>query len=269
LTVEGLNHPGGSATPDPWLAANRTETLGNNVEAYTDITAPDGLTFGDFRATLTSPGTFDRTYDTSISALSSQGQQMAGITSLFYLINWLHDFWYDAGFVEAAGNGQNLNFSRGGEDRDAINAEAQDNANGGSRNNANMSTPSDGLPPRMQVFVWNGKEDRTLTISNRTPATGSATFGLQSFDITATVVLAADDIAPASDGCTALTAPVTGQIVLVDRGACSFKTKALNIQNAGGVGMILANNVVSAAPPDSATTRRSRLSSRSARCQCS
>jgi hypothetical protein len=259
VTVEGLNHPGGSATPDPWLGSNRTETLGNNVEAYTDINAPDGLTFGDFRATLTSPGTFDRTYDTSISALSSQGQQMAGITSLFYLINWLHDFWYDAGFVEAAGNGQNVNFSRGGEDRDAINAEAQDNANGGSRNNANMSTPADGFPPRMQVFVWNGKEDRTLTISNRTPATGSATFGPQSFDITATVVLADDGSTvnptlggPAgttTDACQPLIAPATGQIVLADRGTCSFKTKALNIQNAGGVGMILANNVVSAAPP--------------------
>ena len=36
---------------------------------------------------------------------------------------------------------------------------------------------------------------------------------------------------------------------LVDRGSCTFKTKALNVQNAGGIGVILANNVASTAPP--------------------
>jgi MYXO-CTERM domain-containing protein len=259
VSVEGLNHPGGSATPDPWLAANRTETFGNNVDAYTDINAPDSLTFGDFRATVTATRTFDRSYDTSASALSSQDQQMAGTTSLFYLVNWLHDFWYDAGFTEATGNGQNLNFGRGGEDRDAINVEAQDNANGGSRNNANMTTPSDGLPPRMQVFVWNGKEkERTLAISNRNPLVTSASFGPGTFDITGDVVLAndgvdtvADDgIDATRDACEPLpAAEVTGKVVLVDRGTCSFKTKALNVQTAGGIGMLLADNADSVEPP--------------------
>jgi len=253
VTVDGTNHPAGSATPDPWLAANRTETIGNNVEAYTDINPPDGLTFGDFRATITAPGEFDRTYDTSLTALASQDQQMAGILSVFYIFNWLHDFWYDGGFTEAAGNAQNVNFGRGGEDRDAINCEAQDNANNGSRNNANMSTPQDGFPPRMQVFVWTGKEDRTLSISGRTPPTGPAAFGATGFTLTAGVVLA-NNVDPATggtptDACTALTAPATGQIVLADRGVCSFKTKALNAQNAGAVGLILANNAASAAPP--------------------
>jgi hypothetical protein len=35
---------------------------------------------------------------------------------------------------------------------------------------------------------------------------------------------------------------VTGNIVLVDRGSCTFKTKTFNVQNAGGIGVILANN---------------------------
>ncbi|HWU89504.1 MAG TPA: M36 family metallopeptidase, partial [Kofleriaceae bacterium] len=251
VSIDGLNHPAGATAPDPWLVSTRTETLGNNVEAYTDFNAPTGLTFGDFRATLTGTRTFDRVYDLNTQALASQSQQMAAITSLFFNINWLHDFWYDHGFTEAAGNGQDSNYGRGGEDRDAVLAEAQDNALGGSRNNANMSTPADGLPPRMQVFLWTGKSDVKLTIqpANRTPAVGVASFGPSSFDANAPIVLADDGTAPVTDGCTPLTNNVTGKLVLVDRGACSFKTKALNIQTAGGVGMILANNAASTTPP--------------------
>jgi MYXO-CTERM domain-containing protein len=254
VSVEGLNHPNGSATPDPWLAANRTETLGNNVEAYTDTSPPDGLTFGDFRATVTSLRTFDRTFNTSQSVTASQTQQMAGITQLFYSINWQHDFWYDAGFTEAAGNAQDRNFNRGGEDRDAMLAEAQDNANGGSRNNANMSTPADGFPPRMQVFVWDGSDDRSLAIAGRKPITGRCVFGNKSFELTAPVVLADDGNATGgsttTDACSPLVAPATGRVVLVDRNArCTFKAAALNVQNAGGVAMIVANNIASLFPP--------------------
>jgi hypothetical protein len=249
VTVDGLNHPFTGGAADPWLTATRTETQGNNVQTYSDVNPPDGLTFGDFRASLTGPATFDRTFDTSAGALSSQDQQMAGITALFYTINWLHDFWYDAGFTEPTGNAQDNNYGRGGVEHDAINGEAQDNALGGSRNNANMSTPADGLPPRMQVFVWDGKADRSLAISGRNPGVGQAAFGPLTFDVTAPVVLANDGAAPATDACTPLVAPVTGQIVVVDRGTCTFKTKALNVQNAGGAGMILANNAVAVAPP--------------------
>jgi hypothetical protein len=251
VSIDGLNHPNGGATPDPWLPSANTETIGNNVEAYTDINAPTGLTFGDFRATTTGTRAFDRIYNTAAGPLTSQAQQMASITSLFFGINWLHDFWYDHGFTEAAGNGQNSNYGRGGQDRDAILAEAQDNANGGSRNNANMSTPADGLPPRMQVFLWTGKDDKLLTIlpANRTPPVGTASFGPSSFDATGTMILAADAVAPASDGCTPLVGTYTGRLVLVDRGACTFKTKALNVQNAGGAGMILANNAAGISPP--------------------
>ncbi|MBA2539840.1 MAG: M36 family metallopeptidase, partial [Deltaproteobacteria bacterium] len=245
ITVDGLNHPPNNAVPDPWLPSNRTETFGNNVDAYADLNAPSGLTFGDFRATATSALTFDRTYDTAVGPLTSQPQQMASITSLFYVINWLHDFWYDAGFTEAAGNAQDANFGRGGEDRDAMLAEAQDNALGGSRNNANMSTPSDGLPPRMQVFLWSGLDEHTLGLqpSGRTPAHGVATYGIDTFDVTAEVVLANDGTGDnPHDLCEPIVNDVTGKIVLVDRGICTFESKALKIQNAGGVGMILANN---------------------------
>ena len=101
-----------------------------------------------------------------LAPLSSQNQEMAAITQLFYTTNYLHDYWYDSGFNEAAGNAQDNNFGRGGQEGDHMRAEAQDKAIGppASRNNANMSTPNDGESPRMQMFLWSGQNDLTLTI---------------------------------------------------------------------------------------------------------
>ncbi|MEJ7601999.1 MAG: M36 family metallopeptidase [Kofleriaceae bacterium] len=152
VSVDGLNtNPGG--TPDPWLVAGKTVTSGNNTDTYADLATPDGFSTGDLRATTTAAGTFDRVFDTGVAAGANATQRAAAVTALFYGINWLHDFWYDAGFTEAAGNAQLSNFGRGGVEGDALLAEAQDFSG---TNNANMSTPSDGLPPRMQVFVWDG-----------------------------------------------------------------------------------------------------------------
>jgi len=242
VTIDGL---------DPWLPADATETTGNNVDAYVDLNSPSGLTSGDFRATITAPSTFGYTYNTSQGPLDNSQQQMAAVTSLFYILNWLHDYWYPAGFTEAAGNAQASNYGRGGVEGDALLAEAQDNALGGSRNNANMSTPMDGLPPRMQVYVWNGHDERSLTMtpSGRTPDANTAVFGPMDFDVTGAMVIGTDgEGMNPTDGCTAVPT-CTGKVVVVDRGNCTFKTKALNIQNAGGVGMVLVNNTTSTSPP--------------------
>lgn len=244
VTVDGLNTHG-----DSWLAPGATETNGNNVDAYVDINSPSGLSAGDFRADVTEPGRFGHAYNPLLGPMETVEQQKAGITSLFYVINWLHDFWYDAGFTETAGNGQKLNYGRGGVEGDAILAEAQDNANGGSRNNANMSTPSDGMSPRMQVFLWSGKEERKLQLANRTVTVGTASFGPAGFDTSGSLELGTDSGgASANDGCEALTSDVTGKIAIVDRGTCTFKTKALNVQNAGGIAMVLVNNAAGVPP---------------------
>ncbi len=246
ITVDSV-----SAAGDPWLPPTATETRGNNVDAYVDLSAPGGFSPGDFRATVSAPGSFGYIYDTSLDPMSSRQQQMASITSLFYVINWLHDFWYDAGFTEAAGNAQSINYGRGGVEGDPLLAEAQDDANGGSRNNANMATPDDGMSPRMQVYLWTGRDETSLEMSpsGRTPIVGSASWGPSSFDITAPLVVGVDGAGPnASDGCSALTSAVTGKIVVVDRGNCTVMTKALNIQNAGGIGMVLVNDGTESLP---------------------
>jgi hypothetical protein len=251
VTMGGFNHPP-SGVADPWLSADATETNGNNADAYVDFSAPDGLTPGvDFRADVTSPRAFDRTYDTALGPTATVDQSKASITNAFYTVNWLHDYWYDSGFDEAAGNAQLSNFGRGGVEGDPMRVELQDNFLGGSRNNANMSTPSDGVRPRMQMYTWFGPQTATLTLTpgGNVPV-GVASFGPFNFDITAQVALANDGTGPSpTDACEALVGVFTGQIVLADRGTCNFTVKARSAQAAGAVGIIIANNVVSSTPP--------------------
>ena len=234
------------STNDPWLAAGATETTGNNVDAYADLVAPDGFSSGDLRATTTSAGQFDRTYDPALAPNASTAQQQAGIAQLFFNVNQLHDWFYDRGFNEAAGNAQTSNFSRGGAGADSIKAEAQDY---GGTNNANMSTPADGARPRMQMYVWVPTAFSSLTATpGGSYATGVASFGSLVFNLTANAVVVDDGVAPGSDGCTAMSG-LTGKIAIIDRNACTFGLKANNAQLAGAVGVIIVNNVTSATPP--------------------
>jgi hypothetical protein len=68
---------------------------------------------------------------------------------------------------------------------------------------------------------------------------GTADFGphVTSSGVTANVTQASP-----GDGCTALTNAMSGRIALIDRGSCTFVTKVKNAQNAGAVGVIVANN---------------------------
>lgn len=228
---------------DPWLPAGARETVGNNVDAYLDVSGPDGFTLGtDFRGQVSRPGVFDAVFDPVADANADTEQQTAAVTQLFYDINWFHDWYYPAGFNEASGNAQASNFGRGGVEGDAIHAEAQD---GGGANNANMSTPSDGAAPRMQMYLWDfGPSSLTVTGPEGVAGeyeTGAAAFAPKRFDIDGPIVRAEP-----IDGCAPLVGDYTGRIVLIDRGgaACgqfAFATKAANAQRAGAVGVIVAN----------------------------
>jgi fungalysin metallopeptidase (M36)/PA domain-containing protein len=249
VTMGGFNDPARSRVSDPWLAADAMETNGNNADAYVDLSAPDGFTPGtDFRADLTGPRSFDRIFDTSIEPVATIDQQKAAITNAFYTVNWLHDYWYDSGFDEAAGNAQLTNYGRGGLEGDPMRVEVQDNVLGGARNNAHMSTPADGIRPRMQLFTYFGEQSATLTFTpGGNVATNTAIFGPTNFDITALVTLANDGVGATSDACEPLVG-LTGRIALVDRGTCTFVIKARNVQAAGAVGIIIANNAAGPAP---------------------
>jgi hypothetical protein len=90
---------------------------------------------------------------------------------------------------------------------------------------------------------------------------GAAAFGapLTAGGLTGDVVQALDVAEPAggglpagttTDGCSALSnaGDVSGKIALVDRGRCGFIEKVKNCQNAGAIGVIVADNVAGAPP---------------------
>ena len=70
---------------------------------------------------------------------------------------------------------------------------------------------------------------------------GTAAFGapLSFPGVTANVTQASPN-----DGCSALTNPavISGKVALIDRGSCTFVSKVKNAQNAGAIGVIIANN---------------------------
>ncbi|HRI68540.1 MAG TPA: M36 family metallopeptidase [Polyangium sp.] len=249
VTMDGFNkNPAG--TFDPWLPANATVTKGNNVDAYADLVDTDGFTPNttDIRATTTAPGEFKRTYDTELAPAVNQNQIMAAVTQLFYTTNYLHDYWYDSGFDEAAGNAQASNYGRGGVEKDALRAEAQDFSG---TDNANMQAMSDGQSPIMQMFVWTGAATGTASLDalNQSFPVGVAAFGPLNFDSNGPMSLVTDSADPKGDGCTSITTDLTGKIAIVDRGSCTFETKALNAQNRGAAGIVIVDNQPGTSPP--------------------
>lgn len=139
-----------NASPAGWIADGDNETRGNNVAAHLDRNGDD---LPDLPRPQGAPGrVFDFPFDPDLPPTNFSA---AAVVSLFYWNNWLHDRLYELGFTEAAGNFQDDNFGRGGAGGDAVQADAQD---GFAFNNANFSTPPDGSPPRMQMFLFSGPD---------------------------------------------------------------------------------------------------------------
>ncbi len=232
---------GNAQSPAGWLFAGAQNTIsiaGNNAHAYLDA---DNNGAPDAGGTSVTDGNFLTAWDGTVTPATDANRNVA-IQNLFFLNNAFHDELYRHGFDEAAGNFQENNFGLGGRGSDSVNAEGQD---GGGTDNANFATPRDGRNPRMQMYLWTGKPSHEVVIGGASYGAGGAAFGpaLNATGITAIVAIANDGTAPTSDACEALPAgSLSGQIGLVDRGTCTFVTKVKNAQNAGAVGVIVANN---------------------------
>jgi MYXO-CTERM domain-containing protein len=266
VTMEGFNkNPAGAV--DPWLPATATKTTeGNNVQAYSDRDDQhkvneagtgdigDGLDPADVVADINggtaSPLTFDRTYDVTKNPNATTDQIKAAVTQIFYVTNWMHDYWYDSGFNEKAGNAQASNYGRGGTEGDPLQAQGQDGADFAQKNNANMSAMSDGASPVMQMYVWNGLANRKVTTTPAVaftddlsvPTNGPATYNTATTPGPVDIVLANDGTAPNSDACQVPT-NVAGKIALIE-----FDTSATNacptVKSGGRVDNAKAGNAV-------------------------
>ncbi|KAG1744942.1 Fungalysin metallopeptidase-domain-containing protein [Suillus paluster] len=147
-----------------WRSTNTT--WGNNVFAHENWEGrnawiynrrPEGTSVGEdinqapsvhFNYTY-SPTAKDNSEENMADA---QAHIDATVTQLFYTSNMFHDLFYRYGFTEEAGNFQQYNFGRGGEEGDAVITNAQD---GSGFNNANFMTPPDGQNGRCRMYLWN------------------------------------------------------------------------------------------------------------------
>lgn len=247
-----------------------TYTRGNNVAAYEDPTntgllsnpAPNG------GATLN----FDFTYGGESAQPTSYVS--AAVTNLFYMVNIIHDIWYQYGFNPAAANFQQNNYGLGGiqGQGDFIRAEAQDGyaQTTPTLNNANFAPSADGARPRVQMFLWNAGSPPTEFITINTPAsiagprvaTTNVFEGTDSIPVpSAPAGITADLVHylnPANNG----TAPspnqisihnacvpptnafdISGKIALIRRGNCNFSNKVKNAQDAGALAVIVYDTV--------------------------
>jgi len=234
---------------DPWLPASATEAVGNNATAYADIVAPDGLGTGDVQLKPSTPGEFDYNIDLDKDDPAANSRTIQAVTTnFFFIVNHLHDTYYDAGWDEKSRNPQKDNFGRGGTANDPIKAESQDNSG---RNNANASTPADGASPRIQMYLFDPKENAMKVTAPaelaRAYDVGRASFGPKLFDVKNDLVVVNDGMgASMTDGCeTPFTnaAALKDKVAVIDRGSCPFETKAYNAQLNGAKGVMIVNNV--------------------------
>src|SRR3546814_13266454 len=92
------------------------------ISDWSSAVCSSDLGSGHLHTTLTDTRSFDYAIhgDDDPSGVNARN---AAIVNLFYMNNWLHDWWYDHGFDEQAGNAQTSNYGRGGVESDAISAQ--------------------------------------------------------------------------------------------------------------------------------------------------
>ncbi len=221
-----------------------TDTRGNNVNAQEDI---DDNDMGGFRPDGGASRDFAFPFDPDLQPDGGTNLE-AAIVNLFYANNVMHDLTYQYGFDEASGNFQSNNYGNGGVGGDQVEADAQD---GSGLDNANFSTNSDGIPGRMQMYVWTNPFGQLVTVNPPSSIADSyvanpSNNGGTGNGLTGDLVLVDDGVAPATDACEALLNDLTGKIALIvwNEGACNSSVFVANAAAAGAVGAVIVDNNV-------------------------
>jgi len=133
--------------PDGWLPVGGTVTTGNNADAFLDRDN-DNLPDGTSGNGLQDGRAFNDSQDFTFPGGDGRsGHEMTGASSVLHgwvFANMAHDFFYDLGFDEAAGNYQTDNFGRGGVGGDAVVMNIQDS---GAFFNAFFASAPEGMAP--------------------------------------------------------------------------------------------------------------------------
>ena len=259
--LTGIDDP--NASPLGWhdsdgvTGADHTDTRGNNVHAFLDR---NWDYFPDLNVDGGNNLIFDFPYNDNAEPIVNQN---VAVTNLFYWNNIMHDFSYQYGFDEVAGNFQEYNYTGTGKSGDYVEAQAQFGDNNhvqcgnetgdttGCVNNSFFSTPRDGFTGRMVMYTWDRDNgSKFLDVIEPADLSGKIVTGLPQFGpdittepITGQVVEINDGSFDPTKGC----APVTdqpelaGKIALIDRGICDFSLKVFNAQEAGAIGAIICN----------------------------
>jgi extracellular elastinolytic metalloproteinase len=151
-----------TASPAGWLnppVNGEFTTQGNNVDDHENwlATRPEPNPFRPTSSTGQFLFPFLNNWGNTNCADASYEQDVSqATTNLFYQHNRIHDEYYGYGFTESAGNFQNNDFGRGGIGGDAVQGDVQAGiqANPPNLDNANFSTPPDGLPGITNMFLW-------------------------------------------------------------------------------------------------------------------
>ncbi|MGV6828624.1 MAG: M36 family metallopeptidase [Flavobacteriales bacterium] len=132
--------------------AEYTYTKGNNTDAYDD---DNNSNSGTIAKHADGGGSLNFNFPINTNYSSGNQSEDAAVTNLFYWSNIVHDVIYHYGFDEASGNFQENNYGNGGTGGDSVNSEAQD---GGGTCNANFATPTEGINPRMQMYICGSRD---------------------------------------------------------------------------------------------------------------
>ncbi|MBH0230296.1 M36 family metallopeptidase [Halobacillus yeomjeoni] len=157
------------ASPDGWLIPGSplgVTTFGNNANSYANWS--NFLAPADQAVRPVAPmGEFSFTFKNSWQETKGQttppsyaDDLNSAATNLFYHHNLFHDYFYNLGWTEEAGNLQYNNYGKGGLGGDAILGLVQAGAASGGaptytgRDNAYMLTLPDGVPSWSGMFLW-------------------------------------------------------------------------------------------------------------------
>ncbi len=190
------------------------------------------------------------------------GATPAGFTAFLPVV--LHEMGHGLGF-QTFTNGTTGAFVSGRPDvwtrfmQDLSTGEFWDDMTNGERVTSAVNDPN---------LVWTGPNvtaefpnvlgnPAVLTVNSPGAIAGDYTVQTASFGpsiptqgLTADVILADDGTAPdVNDACQPINTDLTGAIAIVNRGSCNFTVKVINAQNAGAVGVLVANNVSPGLPP--------------------